>query len=153
MKNVDLAWAAGVIDGEACIGAYKHHSSHNLKVEVNSVDPRICEKLHTLFGGSLSYKGRQGGVRRPNERRLFTWTCSGHIAGRVLRAVRPYLVIKGEQADIGLQIAATMQLRPEARRHYTTALPDSVKELRAGLAQQLKDLKTIEYDAWTTDFT
>lgn len=80
-----LAYAAGVVDGEGCI--------QKIGVEVYMARPEVAEWLFDRFGGRLR-KGQRDG--RPR----WIWY-SGSVEGSemFLRAVRPWLILKGQQAD------------------------------------------------------
>ena len=145
MRKVDLAWAGGIVDGEGCIGAYATSGYMRLKLEVNNIDPRMPQMLYEMFGGTRYLHPAQ----RPNERQLYRWCAHDALAGRIIAQIYPYLVIKKEQAEIALQIAATFPIRtskPGERRWHK--LPKSIKKLRVELAQQLKDLKRVDYSQY-----
>jgi hypothetical protein len=97
----NLAWAAGIIDGEGCItiSYRKKPGVHQLVVKVCCVDDKMCPKLHEIFGGSLWVDKQQ----------RHSWAVTGKRAGEVLEALRPYLVVKQDQADIGIEYAKTIR--------------------------------------------
>src|SRR5436305_1549913 len=110
MKDTDLAWAAGCVDGEGCVSIRTQKVGRSARLQfalylaVSNTDPRMPARFHELFGGSLVNKtGNQ--VRRP----IFEWRVFATNAGRILRMLRPYLVIKGEQADIAIAFADTLK--------------------------------------------
>jgi hypothetical protein len=112
MGPEELAWTAGVIDGEGCItlgvtpirkGQKRHSLGYCVKVDVASVDPRMVHRLQQLWGGHLYlHKTRQ----KPTHNFAWSWYILRDKAQDMLRRIRPYLVIKGEQADLVLQYRA-----------------------------------------------
>lgn len=99
MNETDIAWAAGVMDGEGCIGYYQPHFYP--LVQIAQVDRRMLDKMQELFGGS-TYLAKARSARR-NCQPIFQWylVCQGALDMLVI--IRPYLVVKGEQADIVLE--------------------------------------------------
>ena len=107
IKETDLAWAAGIVDGEGSIGLirmkrydnYGTGVTYDLRLDVGNTDPRMLKKLQDLFGGSIS----RSMEKRENRKPCATWHLHGSNAANVLAAIRPYLVIKGEQADVAIK--------------------------------------------------
>jgi hypothetical protein len=132
LSNEDLAWAAGIFDGEGCIGAYKNRQYIRLKVEVNNTDPRMPLKLHSMFGGSLylhpPYKDR------PHEQQLYRWCAMDTQAGDIIAQIYPYLTVKKEQAAIALEFCKTYVGKGKR-------LPPETFTKREKWAEELKELK------------
>lgn len=55
MKKTDLAWAAGLIDGEGCICIVKENrpgnlsTQYRLRLSVGMTDKKTIKKLHSLL--------------------------------------------------------------------------------------------------------
>jgi hypothetical protein len=109
-SQAELGWAAGCVDGEGCISIRREAVSRSgrpqyaLYLAVGNTDPRMPRKLHAMFGGSLVHKNA-----RQKQRPLFEWRVFATRAGKVLEVLRPYMVIKGEQADVAIAFAATIR--------------------------------------------
>lgn len=110
----DLAWSAGIIDGEGCIhirytdAAYHKGSrnpQHTLYLKVTMTSEKTVRKLHSLFGvGSIqTQKPPKGAPVTHNI--AFTWLCTSLQAAKVLTLVRPYLFTKLQEADVALKFA------------------------------------------------
>lgn len=132
----DLAWAAGIIDGEGCVHILrnKHYVpsvSYILRVTVVNTDPRMLRKLQDFFGGNIM----ELAPRDVRHKRQWVWQVNSARAQRVLEQVRPYLVIKGEQADIGL--LARTYARPRGKRLDINPNNEKLE----GLYQEIKQLK------------
>src|SRR3990167_4629471 len=142
-SNEWLAWAAGIIDGEGCIALIPSRKSIYVRIHVVNTDRRMLTRLLEVFSvGKI-----RGPYLRPRCRPKGTWTvCSGQAAEAVLRKIRPWLVTKGEQADIALRSrmflgqaqgagrrdALTGQYAARAARSELTALVAECSALKGG---------------------
>jgi hypothetical protein len=108
--DLDIAWLAGVFDGEGCIGLYPRiihgkRSGWDYFVVIANADAPLIRKaaeIVTHLTGKRPYI-RSDMTRRGNRRVCYAITVQSRpriIAW--LEAMRPYLVAKGEQADIML---------------------------------------------------
>lgn len=103
-----LAYIAGLIDGEGCIqihsskGPRSTRRSHSLQVSISNADPRLMMWLIEVIGGGVTPRKQ----RSLQHRIGYDWKIFSGNAGRLLEAVRAYLVIKSEQADLALAFLA-----------------------------------------------
>ena len=110
MEKTDLAYSAGLFDGEGCItiankihkrqlsnGIVKVHKYHELRVDFVNTNEWVCRQFQFSFGGSL-YCHKYKKPRQP------CWQCClvAKQAMAFLEAVLPYLKIKKPQAEIGI---------------------------------------------------
>lgn len=95
-SDTDLAWSAGIIDGEGCIRLMRHKSKKSLTavVHVINTDARILVKLRDMFGGTVSATPRESDNYLP----AWRWQVNAAHARSVARAVLPFLVAKRDQA-------------------------------------------------------
>jgi len=124
LKPTDLAWAAGIVDGEGCV-YIRGQSSPALAVENTSYP--MLRRLHELLGGRIRPR-----PRKDRDKNLTCWewySYAGRPCLRILRALRPYLVVKGAQADAVLE--------------YQTYPPHS--QARRASLEKLAALKRIDY--------
>ena len=107
MKKVDLAYTAGIIDGEGCIhirrqwdkryrGCYKY----TLTVSVVSTDEWLPRGLQFAWGGSVSLNDRS--KENPKWKRAYQWQIASKKALAFLISITPYLKLKKPQAEIGI---------------------------------------------------
>jgi len=112
------AYAAGILDGEGSIGIGHNIRNPTKPVYWIVIDVSMSEKglvvlqwLRKNFGGSISNQ------RQQTER--WSLTCSWRIFGdpalKLLRRVRPYLLLKSEQADIAIRL---QEIRSEHPGHW-----------------------------------
>ncbi|MCC6311361.1 MAG: hypothetical protein IT345_10645 [Trueperaceae bacterium] len=106
MNETDIAWAAGFVDGEGCITIRtrlraRNRRDYSVSLAVGQVDPKPLDKLVEMFGGSIGRRSAE-----PARRVMLMWRVTGHRAGHVLEVLRPYLLAKGDQADIAMEFLA-----------------------------------------------
>lgn len=141
---LELAWTAGILDGEGCISAYTRKSSngksgqklHQFVVTVTNTDFRIPMKLLKLFGGQLNET--HGARLKPQWNEALRWCVYQRQAAAVLEAVMPYLVSKREQAEVALEFIATMT--PQGGSRYR-GLDPAIVERREEMTERLRVLK------------
>jgi hypothetical protein len=136
LTPTEIGWAAGIVDGEGCIGLYNSggYAGPRLNLAVASIDPRLTAELHRLFGGTLTRRHHA----EPHLRSAETWTTTGITAARVLNTVAPALIIKREQADVALRWAETITNRGGR-------LPWELVTKRTDLAAMLSKLHATAY--------
>lgn len=139
----ELAWAAGLIDGEGCIAIIRTEAKvfghrtvsprHRLILKVTMCDQRPIKELVRIFrvGGTST---RAAGMRTSAS---YTWLCNLTDAVFVLRQVRPYFILKGEETDLAFQFAA---LPFKANGRSTVPLKEIQK--REQLFKKMRALKT-----------
>lgn len=114
-----LAYCAGVIDSDGCIGvrrstyAARHgegvNATYSVRICMKQVQPEAAELLKATFGGSLI-------VQRPKgHRALHSWECTHRNATTCLQKLLPHLRIKRAQAANGLKLAALIIASKKAR--------------------------------------
>ena len=104
MKKIDLAYTAGIMDGEGSIGIAKHKSrscrigyTFELYVQVTSSDEWLCQWLRFGYGGSLSHSTNNAG--NP----MWHWIIASRKAGEYLKLICPFLKLKKPQAELAIQ--------------------------------------------------
>ena len=108
MKRTDLAYVAGIIDGEGYIGLYNAvNGNFRLQVGVTNTNEWLIQWLKFAFGGHI----HQLHIRHPNSKVSYEWRVFGRQALGFLTLVCPYLKIKRPQATIAINYQ-------KAKRHY-----------------------------------
>lgn len=107
MKKTDLAYTAGIIDGEGCISIGKQTDrssrrgfTYSLQVNVKSVDEWLPAWLQFSFGGGLHTYTNQA------DNCMWSWTITCKKASEFLKLIFPYLNLKRPQAEIALRFQA-----------------------------------------------
>jgi hypothetical protein len=112
--DCDLAYAAGIIDGEGSI--YSHVNSTKgsvaIRISVSMTDYCVPEWLHDKYGGSLNYRTPSN----PRHKPYCQWAISSRQAAALLELLIPYLKAKKEQALIALEINSLTRTRGGSRK-------------------------------------
>lgn len=131
-----MAWAAGFFDGEGTVAIARSRARqqdiHELSaIAVNTkLSPLL--RFKELWGGSIYGPTRS---KNPHHAPSYRWQANGVRAARALREMLPYLVIKGEAAEVGLALQALK------RRQGRTAVLATVEvREREALLQRLREL-------------
>ena len=100
----EMAYLAGIIDGEGCIGLHRKglHSCGNgvryfVSVGVQMTDERVVLRFKELFGGGIRYRKRSD-----VEKVSVEWRVSGQVALCFLKKIREWLILKQDQADLAI---------------------------------------------------
>ena len=132
MKMDDLAYIAGLFDGEGSIFVASRSGNRptlQLRVSLNMVARESIDLVASVFGGGVNCyeKGE-------NRRRQFQWSLSGIEAQNFLRGLRPWLIIKAEEANVALEYPVGQHgiwLSDEERRQQHK-IADELKRLKRG---------------------
>ena len=103
LTSEELAYIAGIVDGEGYIGIYKHPDNYTIYrtiVGVTNTDLKLVDWLHEMLGGNIYEKPSYG----KNHKTQYNWKLNGTHIVDLLKAIRPYLRLKDEQADIILEL-------------------------------------------------
>lgn len=131
-KLEELAYIAGIIDGEGCIGVYPNGKNHSLHVMVMMCDPEAIGEIYEHFGGTFSgYQGENAYVYRI--------IMTGDRAYQFLKTIRRFLRVKAEQADWG------MEFHEECRTGKGFKLTPEIAEKQLEYAAVLKELKVLPF--------
>jgi hypothetical protein len=96
MKTTDVAWAAGLFEGEGCISVQPSRGS-KVALYLGSKDHDVVHRFHELFGGNLTV--------RKTQNFLMWYTGRKSVVVGVLTKLLPYLgKRRAEKAQAALQI-------------------------------------------------
>jgi hypothetical protein len=142
-KPTDLAYMAGIVDGEGCFyigkkpkiegdGYVSEHFTGLLKID--NTDSKLIDWLDTTFSGTCSAQCRTTSSRK-FERDIFTWVATGDRLLDICEQFLPYLVIKKTHCEIMINF----------RKTYTTKLGSHVlsKETIATRQSLLEDIRKL----------
>ncbi len=148
MKETDLAYLAGFIDGEGCffIGLFKTISSATGKpgenyhtiLKISNTCERTMRHLQVKFGGLLrgvNHATRKSGIIRP----VFDLVWSGDDLTDLTKAILPYLVLKEPQAKVMLKMRSTFF---RGRSRGQTPLSEETKEERLSYFREIRKLNS-----------
>lgn len=135
MKKVDLAYIAGIVDGEGSIGIYRQHCKSGylspvLHISVTNTNEWLIRYLYFNFGGSILHSKRKG-----NCKDMWKWKLQSQKAAELIDLISPYLKLKKGQADIA---ASFQRNRYKAGHHHK---PKSEEKKATEEAQRIVMLK------------
>jgi hypothetical protein len=122
IPETDLAYAAAILDGEGSIiiqhykqDRWKNGNIYNvygLRVTVSMVSDKIPLWLKERFGGNIQFR------KKPNDRwkDQHCWCIYASNAGKFLELVMPYVLLKVEQAKLGILFTSEKGKRDNAWR-------------------------------------
>lgn len=100
MLDTDAAWAAGFIDGEGYLGiVYNTRGEFYAVLTVSNVAYEPIARLKELFGGDVRAITPKSARAMPNWR----YKAASDRLEEILTRIRPYLLVKGDQADALLE--------------------------------------------------
>lgn len=97
MNREELAYLAGIVDGEGYIGAGKRR---NLRVQVAMTDESLISWISEKWGKRSVVQDRGPGFRK-----LYTVYLTCQDAAKRLRELLPFLRVKRQQAEVGIRLA------------------------------------------------
>ncbi|MBC8388254.1 MAG: hypothetical protein H8E13_09450 [Actinobacteria bacterium] len=154
--RIALAYCAGLIDGEGCISIGKRYEikhnnlgnnqfkkgkkarkdtwspNYSLFVIVVQKDKCITDWLYGNFGGSLD-KAKGSGFS--TQTKYHRWVLRSNDALKLLKRIKPYLILKKDQALIGIE------LQKHLKGSMGKRLTEEKIQKREKLYQQLKAIK------------
>lgn len=142
-QGTDIAYAAGLLDGEGCVAVYEYATKRGYQqvrfdVQISNTDSRPLLWLQATFGGRIS---RRGGVRRGVRRECYYWHLMNAKAAEFLKLVRPFCKIKGEQIDAAIEFRTTY-----INRHGDYVTPEA-RTKRSALIAEIAALKRRAFTA------
>jgi hypothetical protein len=138
-----IIYLAGFFDGEGCIQINKAHRKgghvspvYTLGTSAVQVHPEPIKLLLKYFGGSLDTRDEN------NHRFIYCWRAASELALRFLLMVEPYLLVKKEQASIGIEF---QQHKSARKRVFAESLEEAELAFREDCYIKIRDEKHLEY--------
>ena len=103
-----LAYTAGIIDGEGCIGIYRHKTkskrgfNYALIVSLWNANPWLIQWLKMYYGGNTCPRGKSWEDDYPHWKQQWKWAITGKLAVEFLTLILPYLQLKRPQAELAI---------------------------------------------------
>lgn len=143
--QTDLAYIAGLIDGEGTVGIYRknpkkptHSWAFRERVAISNSNLKALEYVNQFFPGTMAKNTRYSEKHSP------MWRLEYHVlrAVPILEAVLPYMIIKREQAELVLQYRKTIVLvdRTIVGQAWHPRLPEEEFKRREWYYYELKRL-------------
>lgn len=112
MKKTDLAYVAGIIDGEGWISIKNRqikngNRNYALKVGLGNTNEWLVNWLKFSFGGSVCIKKKW----LTNQKQQWVWDLSTKQASEFLKMILPYLKLKKPQAELAIKFQSRRKHR------------------------------------------
>ena len=135
--STNLAYVAGLIDGEGCIHLDTPRRTYRARVSVGMTKPALplLESLKEEWGGTL-YRLRPATERWAE---AWTWHLTGAPATDLLQVIRPFLRLKGAQADAALEVEQ-IRARLSRRANGQFAWTEEARQSCESVNQRLRSL-------------
>lgn len=139
--SISLPYLAGFFDGEGSIGIYTNGQGRGrtLRVQITqTVNPQSTMMLTSIrgkWGGSLAAYNK--GLRR----QAWNWQATATRGYVFLRDIRPWLLIKAEQADVVLNWWPNRVRLPRDARGRNQPQAPEARAADEAAARALRDLK------------
>ena len=146
VTEAELAYTAGIIDGEGCIGIHKTEKSarpsqrYALIVSVTSTNEELCNWLQLRFGGCINF-WEESKRRNPKHKDRYTWVLHRRKAVQFLGLILPFLLLKKLQAENAVAFQNTFRKGRIGRQHDETtekelAVREACRIVACGLNQK-----------------
>lgn len=146
-SQIDLAYLAGMVDGEGCITAVECKPNRcnksprfRAQLTITNTSERLINWIQKTFGGRayVTHKPGQWKATRICWRIMFS---PGH-SEQLLRAMLPYLIVKKDQAELSFKLRAmTRSTRTTFSNKKPQLLSEEVIQERRHIVQAIKDAK------------
>ena len=150
MEKTDLAYIAGILDGEGCISICKQRDStrrmgvrYQLRILVANSEEWLLNWLKFSFGGRV-YKAREADS---THKACWRWIIDSHQALEFLKLVYPYLHLKRGQVELALTFQQAKKRGYHTKKHKTDeefALEEAQALLMKGLNKRGRNEQSID---------
>jgi hypothetical protein len=130
MKETDIAWAAGLIDGEGCVHIHKMTRTKNtyygLMISVTNTNLDAIIKIKNIFEVGSIFESKTY-----KDKPIYTLTVRGKEAAMVICEILPYSIIKREELMLGLFFQNTIIYGGRVPITYLKDREDIYNEMRS----------------------
>jgi len=148
MTSLDLAYAAGLIDGEGTIGIselqpndkcrkngtrVRKSPQHRIYVAITMTDQVAIAWMQLTFGGHFQSLS----PRQPQHKPTYRWSLASKAAAEFCETIAPYLKVKRQQAEI---VARFYQERMAHNFQGNSGVPVDELSLRRQVMAKIKIL-------------
>jgi len=143
---VQLAYLAGIIDGEGCFyvghikqGKYGTCQQWHAYIKITSCDISLIEWLRKHFMGCSQNRYRWTS-KKAFYRPVYSWTLGGEAMDHFLPLLEPFFVIKKEHCKV------MMEIRKTFKNHGSHRLSQETLDLRTELMKHMRSLNSRFHD-------
>lgn len=134
-KELDYAWAGGIMDGEACFTLSK---THQLILRIEMVHKPTLERIQQIFD-----TGKVLACTKRSDRQAWCWYVTGKEVASVIDKILPFLTTKYQEALLSYEYAMNLRDLPHPGR---AGHSKREREYREETYKRLKELKMYEWE-------
>lgn len=136
MRKTDIAYFAGLFDGEGCVSitprSNTKRQTFRLQIHITSTNEWIIQQLRFAFGGSIHFVPENS---ERNWKASWRWWIGDQKALKFLEIVYPYLKLKKPQVELAIQFQKHKYRIGGAGSH-----PDEYISLDAGFYRLMRKM-------------
>ena len=134
VSEIDWARLAAFLDGEGTIFIQRnsHSRGHVLTVIVANTDTRLIRWLQDTFSGYVYFSHSRSQRSYNSNNICYSWRVLEERAELVLVKILPYLILKKEQAEVGLAYRALKKTGVQGRK-----ITDEVQQSREAMRDKI----------------
>ena len=148
--NLDIQYVAGLFDGEGWITVNvwsvpgREYIRYQLFVGIGMNHYPLMRKMKEQFGGLL-HRNDSAHKRNAEKNRInYQWRLSSRPAAQFLASIRPHLNIKGDEADLAIELQAHITKHASDFKYRKHLRP----ELYAYRQQMVDKIRTLKKRSW-----
>lgn len=131
ISQTDLAYLAGIVDGEGTISCSitttkKNHKALHKQLSIFNTNLMLISWITSRFGGKVFSRVRSS---KWKEEHQVKWSATEAVV--ILKALLPYLVIKREQAELFIALHETKNV---------SGVTSEVQDYRVNLVSRIQEL-------------
>jgi hypothetical protein len=117
VKRTDLAYVAGIIDGEGCISLTRSKNEKGIQVhvQIDHTNEWLLQWLKFAFGGVVTLRHDKREEIK-GWKSMYCWRLRTAEALEFLKLIYPYLRLKKVQAEIAIKV---LEMRGKKGRRFT----------------------------------
>ncbi len=148
MRKIDLAYMAGIFDGEGSLSITKSkrlkcwNASYNVRASVQMCNAYIPNLFRMAFGGAICYQPPNG-----THRATWRWHLETRNIIAFLEALLPYLHLKRDEAELAIQFQMQKKTKRTSQGNPYTSAEIAIFEAERLLMHNLHDKSVQDYAA------
>lgn len=144
---MDIRYLAGLVDGEGCIALRKRKDmpsnprpSYMLVVQIAMTHEGVIKAVKESIGGAMSEIKWH---RRMNNRPAYQWRLYAGAAAKFLEDVLPYLIVKKDEAQLGISFQKHVDEYLNKLRHLPKERQEEIWQYRESVYWTMRNLKKL----------
>jgi hypothetical protein len=148
--DLDIRYVAGLFDGEGWITVNvwevpgRDYIRYQLFIGIGMSHYPLMATMKQQFGGLL-HRNDSANKRDPVNRINYQWRLSSKAASGFLQSVRPWLNIKGEEADLAIELQAHISSHGSDFKYRPHMRPE-LYAYRQKMVDQIRVMKRRRWD-------